>query len=126
MCLELARNSKKLTAKEDIVVYKFVDIHPSGGYITSYMAMPIEIGNTYTSNLIRNRHTPRILEIGLHSLIEQGSADCFARHFREVLIECIIPKGSKYYIGEFDGHVGLASDTITYVRVLEDYTTWRN
>lgn len=37
--------------------------------------------------------------------------------FGDVVTKCIIPKGSKYYIGEFNNTISYASDTLKYVQI---------
>jgi hypothetical protein len=48
MCLVIKKNSKELTAKKDIVVYKHIILRENGTYETSYQYVNIEIGQTYT------------------------------------------------------------------------------
>ena len=35
------------------------------------------------------------------------------------IVQCIIPKGSKYYEGTFGGYEGYASNKIKYVKLVE-------
>ena len=38
----------------------------------------------------------------------------------DIVVECVIPKGSKYYIGTFYDKISYASDTLTYVKIIKD------
>lgn len=83
---------------------------------TPYQEFPVEIGKTYLSDL-----TKKYDEIykGLHSF---KSLDFIKRFVNvEVVVKCIIPKGSTYYKGEFGNCVSYASDTLTYVEEIFDF-----
>lgn len=78
---------------------------------TPYRGFPVEIDNTYTSilNKISN-----VVEEGLHSYCNLESIE------GEIVARCIIPKGSKYYKGIFEGYQSYASDTLKYVELIKD------
>ena len=60
--------------------------------------------------------TPYEIEKGLHSYLEVPSKEEMEED--EVLVQCIIPKGSEYYEGYFGSNPSIASDTIKYVKII--------
>lgn len=80
--------------------------------VTPYRRMPIEIGETYHSQLERNDGE---VEVGLHSF---ASAEDAKNDGGGIVVKCVIPKGSKYYIGTYHDNVSYASDTLKYVEVI--------
>lgn len=117
MCLSNLTTEEPQIAKRNITVYKVL-IKRSYDYLTLWRGVPIEIGKTYTSKLVKHgidaSNNLRIEE-GLHSY----------KHYKSikdsicVKVKCIIPKGSKYYIGTFCEYVSIASDKLTYVEIIE-------
>ena len=81
------------------------------GFETIYQDYPVKIGETYKSKLILNDDDVRI---GLHSYIKKPEfSDCYN------IVECVIPKGSKYFIGDFKGiKNSIASDTLKYIKII--------
>ena len=79
---------------------------------TPYRWFPIEIGKTYDSELIKMDED--IYE-GLHSYKNSEDAK---KSYNGIYVECIIPKGSKYYEGKFADVDAYASDKLTYVKIL--------
>lgn len=83
-------------------------------YSTRFQDFPVMIGETYTSELIRS--LDNTVSIGLHSFVD---FDLAAENNDYIIAECIIPKGSKYYIGDFEGvKDSIASDTLKYVKIV--------
>lgn len=82
--------------------------------VTPYRCFPIEIGKTYTSELIKR--IEHVYE-GLHSYKNSEDAK---KYYTGIYVECIIPKGSKYYEGKFIDYDAYASDKLTYVKIIED------
>ena len=80
---------------------------------TPYKYFPIEIGKTYDSELIKK---DGFVHEGLHSYknLDDSKQDI------GIYVECIIPKGSKYYEGKFVDDDAYASDKLTYVKFIED------
>jgi hypothetical protein len=76
---------------------------------TPYEDFIVKEGATYNSPLIKIGN--EIFE-GLHTFKEKPNSSIWA--------ECIIPKGSKYYEGEFNDIVSYASDTLKYVKIYEE------
>ena len=82
-------------------------------YHTAYRKFKVEIGNTYTSELIREEYE---VSIGLHSFAKLK--DC-KNDGSGVYVRCIIPKGAKYYRGTFFGNSSYASDTLIYKEIVK-------
>ena len=81
--------------------------------VTPYREFPIEIGKTYDSELIKK---DEYVHEGLHSYKNLGDAK---KRNIGIYVECIIPKGSKYYEGKFVDKDAYASDKLTYVKIIE-------
>lgn len=87
-------------------------------WITPYRGMIVEKNIVYKSDL--ELHTSpydtSIMAVhkGLHSYIKVDMP-----YNSEILFECTIPKGSKYYVGKFCGTGAYASDHLIYKRVLD-------
>ena len=125
MCLELNKNSVKCTALEDITVYKHLEKSEMGHLTTTYMCCPVEIGETYTSELEAtigsSNHEFIFLEKGLHSFeslisAKQDAVDTCIGDY--VIVKCVIPKNANYYVGTFWGYKCYASDKLTYVEII--------
>ena len=82
--------------------------------VTPYREFPIEIGKTYNSELIK---IDEDIYEGLHSYKNSEDAK---KSYNGIYVECIIPKGSKYYEGKFVDNDAYASDKLTYVKIIED------
>ena len=80
-------------------------------YITYYQKCEIEIGEIYHSEI--NKCVDTIHE-ALHSYAFKP-----IQNKGKILVKCIIPKGSTYYVGDFDGSPSYASDTIKYVEIID-------
>jgi hypothetical protein len=84
--------------------------------LTPFKNVEIEIGETYKSKLIRNGLS---IEDGIHSVKSLKVAKRLTSLYETTFVaKCIIPKGSEYYIGNFNGYVSYASDTLKYVEIL--------
>lgn len=81
---------------------------------TPFRCFPIEVGKTYDSELIKK---DKYIHEGLHSF---KNLDDAKKPYVKIYAECIIPKGSKYYEGEFIDYAAYASDKLIYVQILED------
>ena len=124
MCLKLKRGAKKKVAKEDIVVYKHLMDLMDGRYATPYQHDPVEIPSTVKSRVLE-RLDNEIYE-GIHSFADYESAysdmeDEWHNYSepKRSLVKCIIPKGTKYYKGKFEGMPAYASKKLKYVEVLK-------
>lgn len=96
----------------DLIIEDTPDIY-TYEYYTAYREFKVEIGNTYTSELIREENE---VSIGLHSFAKLK--DC-KNDGSGVYIRCIIPKGAKYYRGTFFGANCYASDTLIYKKIVK-------
>lgn len=136
MCLDLHKSSRGiLVAETDIVVYKYLKIRSGGSLITPFQYSPVVIGETYESKLnvrlysdlnLDNDELPDDLIVGfvsegLHSFGEFKNAYKQYKYDKceRVVVKCIIPKGSQYYIGKFDEHLSYASEKLTYVKKIQ-------
>lgn len=94
-------------------------------YETTFRRYPVKIGNTYRSKLILqrgpwpNKYCNKV-DIGLHSYKKFEDCKNDTRKFSDLsIVECIIPAGSKYVVGIFDGFESIASNKIKYVKIIE-------
>ena len=97
---------------EIIVNGKVINIGRVIGYETPYQYMKVEMGETYTSDLI---NLGKRVEIGLHSFKTMK----YAKSVSSIVAKCIIPKGSQYYEGMFGSYASYASDCLTYVEIIK-------
>lgn len=82
-------------------------------YATPYMSALIIMGREYTSKL--NRESSTSIGCGLHSYAKMKDA----AENGSCVVECVIPKGSKYYAGWYCGHRSYASDRLRYVAIVK-------
>lgn len=82
--------------------------------VTPYRYAEIEIGHTYTSNLLKNKYND--ITVGLHSFesLKNAKADGSG-----VYAKCIIPKGAIYYKGKFGEYNSYASNTLKYIEIIK-------
>jgi hypothetical protein len=109
--------SIKVDGVEIIKNKRILDILKNSTILTPYQDTEIKIGETYKSKLIRYG---LLIEDGIHSIKNLEDANHFAISVKNrIVAKCIIPKGSEYYVGEYDdGYVSYASDTLKYVEIL--------
>jgi len=130
MCLNLNKNSKVLTARKDIVVYKNVCKHASNATKTFYAryfnqqyvlgkTVKVPVFNPYRSpglegfdfvDELPKNHT--IVNKGLHSASTKSRARLYGG---DVTLECIIPRGTKYIRGNKSEIVSLSLKPIRVV-----------
>ena len=99
---------KKIIAN-DVLVYGEKPV----GYETLYQFAEVKIGETYTSELIKEDEE---VNKGLHSYAKRKDA---ISDSGAITVKCIIPKGSEYYKGDFCSCISYASDTLTYVEIVK-------
>lgn len=125
MCL-YTKQICPLRAKKDIVCYKWVEeatapifneIKTDAKYLTPFYHMPIDVGKTYTVEETKKKSTDMsIIAANYYNArgvykVEDGYIHCFTKvlyaetaitfntsAFGQHIIECIIPKGTLYYI----------------------------
>lgn len=124
MCLQ--NFGRKKVAKEDIIVYKHLILTEEEGYITSFMRAPVEFEVLYKSRIRKETLNPEfnppgtvVIQKALHSYVNKVHAEHAARMWttcdnKEVPVQCTIPKGSIYYIGQFDNKEAIASNQLIY------------
>lgn len=125
MCLLIGRYTEQQIATEDIVVYKHLCLsnnYKSTRFVTSYYHYPVIIGKTYKSkiHIVKDDfHENYQISEGIHSFtsIEDCCIDIDDVQ-QQVIAECIIPKGSAYYVGRFNNCESIASDTIKYEKLI--------
>ena len=134
MCLWI-KNKKMLVAEEDIVCYKTLSKTNDGVYCTAYTNthVPESVINGYDLfnaegelKLKKNEHCKNRTcykyntEGGLiHSYACKEDPFETNKHysFDDTIFECVIPKGTKYYVGLFDGGCeSYASKCIRFVK----------
>lgn len=81
-------------------------------YRTPYQNFPIKLGILYQDKL--NRKGDRVYK-GFHSFVKEQSA---MYDGGGVIARCIIPKGSEYYIGTFNGDESYASNQIIVEEII--------
>lgn len=129
MCLKIYKDtSKPFIANEDIICYKFLTCRSKEYYHTPYMGMPVSIGSTYTTVLDTNyfKYEQEILECcnqcigelehGFHSFANIVDVNKYLANKHNVLVKCVIPKGSMYFVGIYDNFLSYASDSIKLVK----------
>jgi len=131
MCLKLKNDVHQYIAESDIICYKHI-IKRSDykSRVTTYRYFPVKIGTTYESNIkvifSTGYSTGYEINVGLHSF--KSKSDCVddseseegsSYLLKTYICECVIPKGSKYYVGSFCGWEGYASDKLKYRKILE-------
>jgi hypothetical protein len=119
MCLEIKKGQRVKIAKEDITCYKVLLCKDKSWY-TFYKRMKIHPGSICRSDItiLKSDFYSTIYE-ALHSFTSLGVANdfvyCRVKPSSSIIVECIIPKGAKYYIGTFeDSDDSYASDTLVY------------
>ena len=102
MCL-ITNNTRKYIAEKDIVCYKIVNLR--GKEITSYwFEFPYELNRKYTTQVLQP--IPMLngdirIEKGFHSYrnLNTAKGDIWLSLMESlVVVKCIVPKGSEYYI----------------------------
>ena len=126
MCLYIKKDQKSKICRKDITCYKICD-YTYGRLFTFYRCDAIEIGETYISDIWLHKSSPFVpinlasITKGLHSFVSIKSllnAVCFNEHIR--IIKCIIPKGSEYYLGEFENkNDAYASNKLKYLEIVD-------
>ena len=129
MCLFTNRNYA-FTAQEDIECYKV--LRRAGDILTSYFyeRFTWKKSITYTTllqtfNSVFKEYQCNV-EQGFHSYMYQKDAEKFideiCRDETLVLVKCIIPKGSQYFVGQStDWRSGYASDKIIFTSIIKEY-----
>lgn len=125
MCLTTSQRWPNI-AWRPITTYKVVyspDNYSS--LLTIFQNFPIQIGSTYKEtlgNIFRGRERLHFNEYrmheGIHSNTKLGQARVIASYFRElnpIIVKCVIPKFSFYWIGVDND---IVSNKLKYVKIL--------
>lgn len=120
MCLTINKNQKEQIATEDITCYKVIIPrvpNTDNDYITPYMNTPVAIGEQYHSEI--RIDCDNMIRVALHSFerLYDAAMENYSWDFmgNSQVVKCVIPKGSTYYKGVFQGSGGYASNCIRYV-----------
>lgn len=122
MCLTIKKYAFKRMALTNIVVYKHLKKGVNlDDLFTPYRYITINIGETYKSDLFRRIGNKESIDFGLHSFktLNDAIADGMIEGSK-VVVKCIIPRGSRYYVGKFFGKVSLASTRIKYLEIVKN------
>lgn len=100
MCLSNVQRRRPKTATEDIPCFKILR-KDRKGFVTPYYYQRIKLGHSYTSVLESPDYCDDV-EKGIHAFLTLEQAQLVAKTIpTDVIVKCIIPKGAKYYIGEY-------------------------
>ena len=102
MCLYTTQ-SKSLIAKKDITCYKVVHLHENETLFRSeFRFFEYKIGRTYRLRIGVKQWVPNncYLHSGFHSFATLKNALEYGGKCM-VLLKCVIPKGARYYVGDF-------------------------
>jgi len=109
MCLYIKKDTKRMRAENDILVYKNLDYSRRTGYCTPYQYMRVEFNELGRAKLTSKiERIKGVIDRAIHSYYNEKIA-------KETSLEskydygtrtklAVIPKGSLYYIGD-DGDV---------------------
>jgi len=120
MCLDVGYESKAKVAEEDIKCYKvIIKKYGNTGWMTPFMCIPIKEGEVCKSEIVVDRFE---IAVALHSFTNLTAAKRELKWFKDrrqnndpIVIKCIIPKGSVYYMGKYEyKNDCYASDTLVY------------
>ena len=115
---------KALTAAEDIVCYKCLNVSDTG-LISAMRGIPYEIGVTYRKNKMPASTRLRTFgSEGFHAYISHS------KYFPEssIVVECIIPKGTRYYVNKsFGEYCSAAIKVVKVIRASKaEIRRWEN
>jgi len=131
MCLYLdGHTNKVLTAPSDITVYKHLIATPNADstarYVTPYQYNDVEVPSEVTANM-SYLHVTEVNEAIHAFMLECDAHDDAMEEFKltshsYVVVKCIIPKGTKYYIGSFADRKACATEKLIYKEIVETIT----
>lgn len=126
MCLYIKKDSVPLIAQKDIICYKVV--RPTQTRRHKFLFWKYDIfkcvsvvrSHEYTCNVLNKpihiKPKPFNLEYsaineGYHVCLTRDKASCYLVYTNETIVECIIPKGTKYYVNP-ENTLAVASNII--------------
>lgn len=125
MCL-YTEEERPVTATEDIVCYKVTRKKKDEEMVSLYMYSPIKMNQVMTAPKFQAEPSYYgKIDYGFHSFAELDAALCeiseriITRYEEFFVIECRIPKGSRFWTGEFSRAKSYVSSRIEYVKVIE-------
>ncbi len=129
MCLDISNSREKLIADKDITCYKVLVAKKYlfgliTKYRTPYYIAKVKLGRTYKSEIsIIDECGSILIEKALHSFKFKSQAEKEASEHMPTwkIVECTIPKGSEYYIGEFDYYCSYASNKLKYGKIINKF-----
>lgn len=124
MCLYTTQ-PKSLIAKKDITCYKVVHPHIKA-FLSEYRFFEYKIGRTYRLYTGVKQWAPDnygYMYSGFHSFTTLKNALEYGGK-RMVLLKCVIPKGSRYYVGDF-GNGSCTQYCSNRIRVVAWKPMWR-
>lgn len=138
MCLTISKihknnNNKPFIAEKDIIVFKALDHYDLNNrkkvFCTPYQYYPIDFIDgkcVMKSDLyMKSESNCYFVSIGIHSFRDEESAKVTCAGFPETKMTkhwAIIPKGSKYYIGDNND---IVSDNLIIFRTREDFREYK-
>lgn len=140
MCL-YTEEERPVTATEDIVCYKVTRKKKDEEMVSLCMRSPIKMNQVMTAPKFQAEPSYYgKIDYGFHSFAELDAALCeiseriitryITRYEEFFVIECRIPKGSRFWTGEFSRAKSYVSNKIEYVKIIEgtglfDFSTYK-
>jgi hypothetical protein len=84
-------------------------------YSTPYLNANVSLGEEYESTILIYKNT---ISKALHSFKYKNDAMISCYDCGGVTVECVIPKGSTYYVGEFNDKPSYASNKLKYIKII--------
>ena len=130
MCWISNNKPERLVAKEDIAVYKVVQISPDNKILSYFNDFPYKLGEIYDATITIKRYKDEYndfyyIEQGFHSYKYKLEIDPFlqipltydrngTKYYGDDIygMLCIIPKGAEYYVNEFGDVVSTSIKSI--------------
>ena len=111
--------NKRQIATEDIVCYKVLEKTKLNNYVSPYQEFLYVVDELVESPLVYDEACGGV-NIGLHTFVSLLDAK-FLSHVRKLyhVFECVIPKGSQYFIGYSPCGASYASDKLIVKRKIE-------
>lgn len=123
MCL-ITTQKEPMVAEKDITCYKALIklSYDDDGYITPFQGYPVLNDIVNHKGLMKPSKLSKIEKDSYYTYVGEGYIHTYANaveaatfsHSSCEIFECIIPKGTEYYVDSFDG--GMASTSIRFVR----------
>jgi len=128
MCLTVKKRSCIQTAKKDIIAYKVLLSNGHNEIISPYENFKYKLSKLYRLNDSLSKECDNSIEKGYHSFVTNKGVKKELKFwytlsctddFNAKVFKCIIPKGSKYYVGTYDDNKSYCSDQIIILEELK-------